>query len=66
MYYLYIGPHIVGEHICLVEGWNIKAPYKHVPPKCANYLGRYCATSVKCPKKWENIKLKKGEESQGR
>jgi len=64
--YLCAGPHIAGEHICPVEGCNMKAPCKHVPPKCANCLGRHCATSVKCPKKWENIKPKKGEESQGR
>ena len=49
--YLYIGPHIAGEHIYLVEGYNIKAPYKHVPLKYANCLGRHYATSVKCPKK---------------
>jgi hypothetical protein len=54
--YLCAGPHLAGDHVCPVEGCNMKDPCKHLPPKCANCQGKHFATSVKCPKKWENIR----------
>src|SRR4029077_5846582 len=36
-----------------------RTPYSHLLLKCVNYLGKHYITSLKCPKKWEDIRLAK-------
>jgi hypothetical protein len=55
--YLCGGPHLAKDHLCPVEGCRKRSTYRHLPRKCANCSGNHYATSVKCPKKWEDIGL---------
>ena len=44
------------DHLCPVEGCGNRTPCRHIPAKCANCSGRHVATSIRCPKKWEDMR----------
>ena len=57
--YLCGGHHLAKDHLCPVNNCGKRTPCSHLPLKCTNCLGKHYTTSVKCPKKWEDIRLAK-------